>query len=76
MTKNVILEIKNLKKSYGQNQVLKDISISVEKGEVISIIGSSGSGNQPSSDLSTFWKHQQKDRFYTTDKMFWLKDMI
>lgn len=44
MTKNVILEINNLKKSYGQNQVLKDISISVEKGEVISIIGSSGSG--------------------------------
>ncbi|HFI0239350.1 TPA: amino acid ABC transporter ATP-binding protein [Streptococcus suis] len=44
MTKNIILEIKNLKKSYGQNQVLKDISVNVEKGEVISIIGSSGSG--------------------------------
>ena len=44
MTNNTILEIKNLKKSYGQNQVLKDISITVEKGEVISIIGSSGSG--------------------------------
>ena len=44
MTNNIILEIKNLKKSYGQNQVLKDISITVEKGEVISIIGSSGSG--------------------------------
>lgn len=44
MTNNIILEIKNLKKSYGQNQVLKDISINVEKGEVISIIGSSGSG--------------------------------
>ncbi|HEM4129619.1 TPA: amino acid ABC transporter ATP-binding protein [Streptococcus suis] len=44
MTNNVILEIKNLKKSYGQNQVLKDISVTVEKGEVISIIGSSGSG--------------------------------
>ncbi|HEL1585743.1 TPA: amino acid ABC transporter ATP-binding protein [Streptococcus suis] len=44
MTNNIILEIKNLKKSYGQNQVLKDISVSVEKGEVISIIGSSGSG--------------------------------
>ena len=39
-----ILEIKHLKKSYGQNEVLKDISLSVEKGEVISIIGSSGSG--------------------------------
>lgn len=41
---NTILEIKHLKKSYGQNQVLKDISLSVDKGEVISIIGSSGSG--------------------------------
>ena len=39
-----ILEIKNLKKSYGKNEVLKDISLSVKKGEVISIIGSSGSG--------------------------------
>ncbi|MGT2959354.1 ABC transporter [Streptococcus bovimastitidis] len=41
---NPIIEIKHLKKSYGQNQVLKDISLSVHKGEVISIIGSSGSG--------------------------------
>jgi len=41
---DTILEIKNLKKSYGQNEVLKDISLSVKEGEVISIIGSSGSG--------------------------------
>lgn len=41
---DTILEIKNLKKSYGKNEVLKDISLSVKKGEVISIIGSSGSG--------------------------------
>ena len=39
-----ILEIQHLKKYYGQNEVLKDISLTVEKGEVISIIGSSGSG--------------------------------
>ena len=39
-----ILEIKHLKKSYGQNEVLKDISLTIRKGEVISIIGSSGSG--------------------------------
>lgn len=39
-----IIEIKHLKKSFGQNEVLKDISLSVSKGEVISIIGSSGSG--------------------------------
>ncbi|MGT2756213.1 amino acid ABC transporter ATP-binding protein [Streptococcus ovuberis] len=41
---NTILELKNLKKSYGNNEVLKDISLTVEQGEVISIIGSSGSG--------------------------------
>lgn len=40
----VILEINHLKKSFGANQVLKDISLTVHKGEVISIIGSSGSG--------------------------------
>ena len=39
-----ILEIKNLKKSFGKTEVLKDISFSMEKGEVVSIIGSSGSG--------------------------------
>jgi len=39
-----ILEVKNLKKSFGKTEVLKDISFSVEKGEVISILGSSGSG--------------------------------
>lgn len=39
-----IIDIKHLKKSYRQNEVLKDISLSVTKGEVISIIGSSGSG--------------------------------
>ncbi|PZO94577.1 amino acid ABC transporter ATP-binding protein [Streptococcus halichoeri] len=39
-----IIEIKHLKKSFGHNEVLKDISLSVNKGEVITIIGSSGSG--------------------------------
>ncbi|MCQ2977479.1 MAG: amino acid ABC transporter ATP-binding protein [archaeon] len=39
-----LLEIKNLKKSFGDNVVLKDISFSLNKGEVLSIIGPSGSG--------------------------------
>ena len=39
-----LLEIKNLKKSFGDNVVLKDISLSVDKGEVLGIIGPSGSG--------------------------------
>lgn len=39
-----ILEVKNLSKSFGNNQVLRDISFSVEKGQVVSVIGPSGSG--------------------------------
>ena len=39
-----ILEVKNLQKSFGKTEVLKDISFSLEKGEVLAIIGSSGSG--------------------------------
>jgi polar amino acid transport system ATP-binding protein len=39
-----LLEINNLKKSFGELDVLRDISLSVEEGEVVSIIGPSGSG--------------------------------
>lgn len=39
-----ILEVSNLKKSFGKTEVLKGIDFSLEKGEVLSIIGSSGSG--------------------------------
>lgn len=40
----MILKIENLSKRFFQNEVLKGINLSVDKGEVISIIGSSGSG--------------------------------
>ncbi len=39
-----VLEVKNIQKSFGKTEVLKNISFSLEKGEVLSIIGSSGSG--------------------------------
>ena len=39
-----ILNVNNITKSFGKTEVLKGISFSLEKGEVISIIGSSGSG--------------------------------
>ena len=39
-----ILEVKNLTKSFGKTAVLKGIDFSLEKGQVLSIIGSSGSG--------------------------------
>lgn len=39
-----VLEVKNIKKNFGKTEVLKGISFSLDKGEVLSIIGSSGSG--------------------------------
>ncbi len=39
-----MIEIKNLKKNYGKNEVLKDINETVDKGQVICVIGPSGSG--------------------------------
>lgn len=39
-----MLQITNLSKKFGTNEVLKDVSITVNKGEVVSVLGSSGSG--------------------------------
>lgn len=39
-----VLEVKNLKKSFGKTEVLKGVSFDLNEGEVLSIIGSSGSG--------------------------------
>ena len=39
-----ILEVKNIWKNFGKTEVLKGIDFSMEKGEIIAIIGSSGSG--------------------------------
>ena len=39
-----IFDIQNVRKSFGDNHVLKDISLTVDKGEVVSVIGPSGSG--------------------------------
>lgn len=41
---STVVEIKGLKKTFGENKVLKGINLTVNKGEVVCIIGSSGSG--------------------------------
>lgn len=41
---NIVLELLHLSKEFGNNGNLKDINLNIKKGEVVSIIGSSGSG--------------------------------
>ena len=44
MESEKIIELKNLKKQYGDNVILKNINLHVDRGEVVSLIGPSGSG--------------------------------
>ena len=44
MEKEVLIEVKELCKSFGQHKVLKGISTTISKGEVVAIIGPSGCG--------------------------------
>ena len=44
MTDAPILSVNHLKKSFGEHEVLRDISFDVQQGDVVSIIGASGSG--------------------------------
>ena len=39
-----MIDIKNITKSFGNLQVLKDINLHINKGEVVSIVGPSGAG--------------------------------
>ena len=44
MSNNTVITLDHLEKAYGNHSVLKDINLTVSRGEVISVIGSSGSG--------------------------------
>lgn len=44
MDNNLLIQVKDLKKNFGNHQVLKDIDLDIKAGEVVTIIGSSGSG--------------------------------
>ena len=49
-----ILDLQHIKKSFGDNEVLKDIDLAVEEGQVVSIIGPSGSGKSTLLRIATF----------------------
>ena len=44
MENNAVIQVRNLKKNFGKNEVLKGIDIDINKGDVVCVIGASGSG--------------------------------
>ena len=61
MAENII-SIENLSKSFGDHEVLRKIDISVDKGEVICIVGSSGSGKSTLLRCINRLEHQTSGR--------------
>lgn len=58
MSKDVIIEVRELAKSFGSHEVLKNIDFEVSRGDVVCIVGSSGSGK---STLLRCMNHLEKD---------------
>ena len=63
-----ILEVKNLKKKFGSNLVLKDVSFSLEEGQVLAIIGSSGSGKTTLLRCLNFLETPDSGEIFVNDK--------
>ena len=64
-----ILEVKNLYKSFGGVEVLKGIDLSMEEGQVLSIIGSSGSGKTTLLRCINFLEKADKGQIFVDGKM-------
>ena len=60
-----MIEIQHLSKSFGNLEVLKDVSLTIKKGEVVTIIGSSGSGKSTLLRCINLLEQPTGERFYS-----------
>lgn len=63
-----LLQVENFKKSFGSTQVLKGVSFSLERGQVLAIIGSSGSGKTTLLRCLNFLETPDEGRLYVNGK--------
>jgi len=66
-----VLEVKDIYKSFGKSEILKGISFSLEKGEVLAIIGSSGSGKTTLLRCLNFLETADKGKIIVDDKVLY-----
>ena len=67
-----LVEINHMKKQFGELEVLEDISLAVQKGEVVSIIGPSGSGKSTLLRCATLLEEMDgSDLSYAGEKVVW-----
>lgn len=64
-----LLNVENVQKSFGKTEVLKNISFSLEKGEVLAIIGSSGSGKTTLLRCLNFLETPQKGKIIVNNEV-------
>ena len=63
-----VVKAEHITKSYGENQVLKDISIHLEKGELVSLLGVSGSGKTTLFHILSGLVTPEEGKVYLNDK--------
>ena len=68
------LEVKNMSKSFGSLRVLNDVSFSLEKGEVLSVIGSSGGGKTTLLRCLNFLEKANNGEIYVNDELVYRVD--
>ena len=69
-----IFEAKNIRKSFGRTEVLKDINFEIERGEVLCVIGSSGSGKTTLLRCVNFLETPDSGQFYLNGSLLFDAD--
>ena len=68
--KDIVIQVKQLKKNFGSLEVLKGVDMEISRGEVVVVIGPSGSGKSTFLRCLNFWKNLRMEIFFSMDSLF------